>query len=524
MERNILEQQILNLTKDIKIDEQNFDTLFAIDNVPLWWFFNRFITTNILPSLASFDEIHAFLEGNLNLKATPFQVFFLRKALRISNTLNQLLQKNKVTQVTHNTPFFLTYYSHITSKGVYRLQPILNNVEKSTLIYAPSFIRVVKFPQNLSGLLLYTSLTQQLKEKAQQKASQLHKLWKAQGRSALQNRSQNIHPLLFTALKSHLSLLFSEEFLYLTFLNHYALEALIETYQPSVFCITASIGLLEKSVIVICNKKNIPTLLLQHGFDTDFRRTSMSQFHNLYFAVYGKEDKKLLEETNVSSKNIFVTGGSQFDGLEEYISKTPEKVEIKNILLLSQPFVEDKLFTKEQHLHFLREVETIAQSLDAHLTIKLHPRDNKSFYDQYVKGKNITLLSDSLYPAIQNSDLVISVVSTTISESVVLNKPVVVLDLFNHAKEKAYVKRGVVLYATSSQDVSQKLSLFFSFFTSVAFARKRKEYIEDFFCGLDGKATKRIVETIEKLSRSTTFKNKKQPKNHKSAGKRLIVS
>ena len=485
------EEAVHAISKKAVIDDKHFDEIFSVDGVPLWWFYNRFITRNMIPFLPSFSRIHAALGRDVKKNYTSL---FSAKMLWLSEEIKRRRASGR-KDFSENPVLFLTYTNHHTAKGIYRLEGILEllrgkNIAFSTLTASP----FTEKPRSFSkGMTVYDFIDGEMISGTKKKAAELHALWKVKGRKSFREAG------LWPQLEAHTDFLFSTEFLYLTFLYHAAMKEAIQETKTPLICITANIGLLEKCAIVAGENLGVPVLHLQHGFDTDFRKTDTSGFKNLYFGVFGEEDKKLLAETGVDGKKVFPTGGTFFDGLEKYVSTTPRKVIVKKVLLLSQPWVIDKMWITRQRDDFLAEVEKICAELKAALVIKLHPRDNLSFYEHFVKGREVTLVNDNLYEQIRDADLVVSVVSTTISESVALNKPVLVLDLFNDATEKAYVQRGVVLYAKSSAEVLKELPVFLEFFCGKDFSVKRKKYIQDYLYALDGKSKERVVKVIESI-------------------------
>lgn len=495
------EEVVHALSQKATFEGKPFDDVFSIGGVSLWWFYNRFITRNMIPFLPSFEHYHKSLVGQeVSSKKIVFSSFSA-KLLFFSEEIKRRMAARKNVPIADRPILFLTYTNHYTAGGIYRLQGILELLQQRGVPYLP--VAASPFTERpnrfAAGLAIYDFIDEEMAKKAKAEAGRMHLLWKQQGKAALQEAAMLENVSFWKQVEDHCSFLFSREFLYLTFLYYHALrKAILETKTP-LMCITANIGLMEKCAIVAGNNLKVPVLHLQHGFDTDFRKTATSQFDHLYFAVFGEEDRKLLAETGVDESRVFPTGGTFFDGLEKYVSTTPKKVTVKKVLLLSQPWVTDKMWTNKQRDDFLTDLEKICAELKAELFIKPHPRDSVSFYQRFTNGKKITVVEDNLYKQIKGADLVVSVVSTTISESVALNKPVLVLDKYNDAAEKAYVRRGVVLYARSGAEALEQLPSFLKFFVGNVFAEKRKRYVADYLYALDGKSKERVVAAIEKL-------------------------
>src|SRR3989344_2583207 len=123
------EEAILHLTSSAEIAGKSFDDIFQIEGVPLWWFYNRLITRNMLPGLDSFDQIYnqvmkksetyseakdsllKIIKNNLNEKLLPFSEY----------TKQYLNPPKKLSGDNAGKIVLLTYTTHHTNNGIYRL-------------------------------------------------------------------------------------------------------------------------------------------------------------------------------------------------------------------------------------------------------------------------------------------------------------------------------------------------------------------------------------------------------------------
>jgi hypothetical protein len=98
------------------------------------------------------------------------------------------------------------------------------------------------------------------------------------------------------------------------------------------------------------------------------------------------------------------------------------------------------------------------------------------------------------------SDGLVTVDSLASSEALVLGRQVLVLNLPGNLS--SLVDREVALGVRRGESIAKALhSFLFDPETARALAEKRKEYIQDFAFGADGRATERIVECILSESR-----------------------
>jgi predicted glycosyltransferase len=93
------------------------------------------------------------------------------------------------------------------------------------------------------------------------------------------------------------------------------------------------------------------------------------------------------------------------------------------------------------------------------------------------------------------SDGLVTVDSLASSEALVLGRPVLILNLPGNLS--SLVDRGAALGVRRGESIATALQSFlFDPETARALAEKRKQYIQDFAFGADGRATERIVECI----------------------------
>ena len=86
------------------------------------------------------------------------------------------------------------------------------------------------------------------------------------------------------------------------------------------------------------------------------------------------------------------------------------------------------------------------------------------------------------------------------TEAIILDKPVVIIDLFNQTKGMEFINKEIMLCLETTEQINQFIKVYFKeYFTSEELREKREEYIKRFFYKADGKASERVAEMIRSL-------------------------
>lgn len=294
----------------------------------------------------------------------------------------------------------------------------------------------------------------------------------------------------------------------------------IEIENPDLILITCEYCLLGRAAVIAGKLKGVPTLALQHG--------NIHPYHIGYFhpteeisdeitpqycpipdktAVYSPYDKELLFNVgHYPSDSVVVTGSSRYDILN-HADKIYDKTNIFKSLGLdtNKKMV---LWTTQTHglplgenMQNISAVYNTINSLgDVQLVIKLHPgedqrallyKKNKLFMP-VIAGKKA-----DTYALLYASDLMITRHSTTATEAVALNKPVVILNLSGEPDPVEYVKESVALGVYDEKDLKATIEKLLQ--DDSELAQNRRKYIEKHLYKIDGKATERVVKLIGEM-------------------------
>ncbi|GAA3645943.1 UDP-N-acetylglucosamine 2-epimerase [Asaccharospora irregularis] len=218
------------------------------------------------------------------------------------------------------------------------------------------------------------------------------------------------------------------------------------------------------------------------------------------FAVLCKYTKNNIANRGINPDSVIVTGQPAFDKLLEF--KNLNKMEMckklgidssKTIVsLMSQP-IDSRENVLKALIHAMKEHE------NKQLIIKLHPNEDGKIQQVMLDemGYKAIIVKDIEAPKIiELSDLVITVSSTTGLEAVVMDKPLISINLTGEPDFIPYNDMGIGLGVYDKEELSKTISLIFE---DSEVVEKLKEARQEF--ATDGKAASRVAELIIEMLR-----------------------
>jgi glycosyltransferase involved in cell wall biosynthesis len=272
--------------------------------------------------------------------------------------------------------------------------------------------------------------------------------------------------------------------------------------------------------------KGIPCLLVPHGYALK-NLPAEDILDNMYLPLFDQTTKKVFVASGVPARQVRVTGPAMYDAIVKYKrrrSKRRSAITSKNILLLTQPLVEDNLMAEDQ---FFKLVETIVKEMmkiaGATIVIKLHPRERGwQRYQKIIKhlqkktggeaeGNKIFLYqrgeSDLLYRLLKQADAVVNFYATAgVLEASILDVPAITFP-FDGQKSNKYGDFDPSLYVWTIEAFKPALEQLLQ--NPALLREKRRKMVQKFCSAVDGKASQRIVQWAYELLSSNYFPPKR---------------
>lgn len=271
---------------------------------------------------------------------------------------------------------------------------------------------------------------------------------------------------------------------------------------------------LEKTLAVTAKKLNIPTLLIQHGILAE--HNGHESIYCDKVAVWGQASVEWYKNLGNDINKCVVTGNPRFDVLyncgthrvnADNIRKKLKLSSKPIILLATYPSrILSSYSTGDGMYVLLREiVMTIKQLEDKHLIVKVHPYDDDSSVYlgliNELKVKNVTLVKKAnIHDLIDISQLLIILGSTTGLEAMILDKPVITVNLTKRKDMVPYAEYGAALGVHKPSDISIAIKdALDNPKIKESLEQKRKEFIYNYAYKIDGQSSQRVKDLIGEL-------------------------
>lgn len=335
------------------------------------------------------------------------------------------------------------------------------------------------------------------------------------------------------------------------------IERLLKTENPDLIVFSFDTAPVARLFVKAAKRLNIPTLLIQEGIYHGDKyvkfsiRRYLKNFFNVLFlreynlierlrllrevifkkikkgayswghagctkiAVTGEFTKNLLIAEGIDANDIIITGQPRFDELYTEEGKknqnliNPDKI---NILWTTENYVEAGICSKEEWRESIETVINSLKELDHYLLlIKVHPEEDSQKYEHFKNMAYIRVYENSLNELLRRCDVLISFVSTTAIEAMILDKPVIMLGFFDFTNKQylrtvPYVKSGAAIGVYRKEDLVPTIKdAYYNEAVRKKLAEARKNFIYEHAYIQDGKASERvanlIIEIIEESKR-----------------------
>jgi glycosyltransferase involved in cell wall biosynthesis len=284
-------------------------------------------------------------------------------------------------------------------------------------------------------------------------------------------------------------------------------DRMIKVTSPDILCLMPDSFFLQQMAVVLAERYNIPTLSCSAAIETGNSRSQMRHLHADKKAAMGEIIKNLYIESGVEPERIVVTGAAHFDQLfnrneeqdRQILAKGGIDPDKKTILFTTEniPFGE----TKEM---LTGVISAVLKMNDVQLVIKVHPREDVEPYQEIAekyRDPRIHVVKDTdLYALISSCGLLITKFSTTALEAMMVDKPVVIINLSGQPTPVPYAEEGAALGAYRYEDIEQAiLKALYDKETRDKLKTGRDKFVRRWAGEPDGKAAQRIVMLMKEM-------------------------
>lgn len=277
---------------------------------------------------------------------------------------------------------------------------------------------------------------------------------------------------------------------------------------------------LEGSLIGAAQKLKITSLVIQHGIVAEFYTPARVYCDTM--ACWGRafidEYKKFPQMTS----RLIVTGNPRYDELcrrnnaqnnallrrntRQWLGLAEDK---KIVSFLTQPRTNTVALGRVNETELLLEtvISAVKQHAGLQLVIKAHPSDDINIYRNYLphflKGaeNNIIILKNhNAFDVLEISDAVIIVDSSSGLEALILEKPLIKLNLTKFASLVPYVERGCAIGVDRPEGLAAALNdCLYNTEVRERLSQRRQSFISDYAYRIDGLAARRTEELMRAI-------------------------
>ncbi|MEZ5334875.1 MAG: CDP-glycerol glycerophosphotransferase family protein [Methanolobus sp.] len=297
------------------------------------------------------------------------------------------------------------------------------------------------------------------------------------------------------------------------------LSNIIKTENPDCLVVTDEYNPIGRATVTVGKIHCIKTIAIQHGVVSAERPgfyhyfdeiSNKAEYKSPYYplpdttAVFGPYYKELLETVgNYPPASVEVTGSIRYDDIikrRQSFDRDNTLVSLgidpdqKVILYTSQPI------SKEENDKVLSAlINAISGIPDLQLIIKLHYAEkgvNESIISEY-DNEIIILQNYDIYELINACDVLITVFSTTALEAMILERPVITINLTGKRDMMPYAESGAALGVYSRNDLKNAILAVFEDENVISSLRTNsRKFVYQHAYEVDGNATKRLMDIV----------------------------
>jgi UDP-N-acetylglucosamine:LPS N-acetylglucosamine transferase len=252
----------------------------------------------------------------------------------------------------------------------------------------------------------------------------------------------------------------------------YHFEQLIKFKLPSLVIITNDLNKEGRLHAKLCKLKGIPTMYIQHAANP-VMEDIVTKTDITYITLAGENEKEIFIKNGVKPENIFVTGRPVYDSFHnQKIGQLKEVRDMfdnqkflfdpKKFVILFTTNAIDEKSTEKACFTVINSLKKL--NLVENLIIKTHPSEGGEVH-RAVKEKlqaNCTIVKDyNILELIKSSQLLLSEISTTILEAMIIGTPVIHFDLINTSLfltgKYLFIDEEELITVNTQEDLTSKI-------------------------------------------------------------------
>ncbi len=280
----------------------------------------------------------------------------------------------------------------------------------------------------------------------------------------------------------------------------------------------------NKTLILMANRKNVPSLVIQHGAPFWIVPIALAPVSCSKIAAWGEYSRELLAEWGVPPEKIKITGVPRYDAflkkkrnpksIRKKVCKDLALATGKKIFVLATDpfheadradFVGNYLTQEEIRKLIFTVIEAVKAFPNAELVIKLHPRDRyEDFTNAWIQeagASDVKVVRTYSTPdLVQACDVLLTICSTVAIEAILCDKPVITVNLRGGRDLQPHAEKGVAVGAKDARTLKEAIKRILSEPAAAAELKKnRGKVIPEYVFSTDGKSSARAAQVLSNL-------------------------
>ncbi|HOE12357.1 MAG TPA: hypothetical protein PLQ35_01260 [bacterium] len=296
-------------------------------------------------------------------------------------------------------------------------------------------------------------------------------------------------------------------------------RTMLDREKPNAVMATYETGPFQRALLIASKERGNPTVGLMHGmiFRNHYDYCHQRIFNDNRgikegfiipdrFCVWGEFHRRVLTENFVYPRDsVVVTGSWQHEVCDREDMKKKAEALREQLCNTGNEKVMLLGGCGENVADFLSIcIEEVLKKKNHRIIVKLHPIcERLGLIDRYADLEHAGLLArgEDLLSSIMASDLVISQVSTTIAEAVLLDRAVIWANFSKCVGYEAYLDDGAVLYAETKEELAKAIKqALYDEPTILRLAENRKQMRVNFF-GPEGQVpSENVARTVHDMT------------------------
>ena len=285
-------------------------------------------------------------------------------------------------------------------------------------------------------------------------------------------------------------------------------ERLINMISPDIICLMPQDHLLQQMALALAKKKkNIPTLACSAAWEIGDSPSFQRHLRADKIATSGEKMRKMYLASGLEPKRVVATGIAHFDLLFQRDKEQDKRVLLEHAIDPAKDiivFATDAYPFRETEEMLIGVINAALKIKDVQLVVKVHPREEAEPYQKMTEryhDARIKVFKDiDLYALLNNCKLLITKGSTVALEAMMIDRPVIIINLSGPPITIPYIEEGAAIGVKREQDIEPAiLKALYDTETRKKLKIDRDKFVRNWAGEPDGKSAVRIVNLMKEM-------------------------